>query len=175
VCVECLIGKQSKPILFKVTEPSSIPYRTHPACAKRAANPDPPPVIPLPESIAQVTPSPGPGRGLLTNQDRVLDQKNRVFLSGFFEFCLQPSCKDGLYKIHNGAELTPARKQKMETPMVGWRLGVVHEDVGLAVQRRSFGWKRSVLITHTRVPYKVYNSVPLVLYLKQFHTTGCTS
>jgi len=33
VCVECLIGKQKKPILFKVTEPSSIPYRTHSACA----------------------------------------------------------------------------------------------------------------------------------------------
>jgi hypothetical protein len=31
--------------IFKVTEPSSIPYRTHPACAKRAAYPDPPPVI----------------------------------------------------------------------------------------------------------------------------------
>ncbi len=28
MCVECLIGKQKKPILFKVTEPSSIPYRT---------------------------------------------------------------------------------------------------------------------------------------------------
>jgi hypothetical protein len=28
VCVECLIGKQKKPILFKVTEPSSIPYVT---------------------------------------------------------------------------------------------------------------------------------------------------
>jgi hypothetical protein len=26
VCGECLIGKQKKPILFKVTEPSSIPY-----------------------------------------------------------------------------------------------------------------------------------------------------
>ena len=65
--------------------------------------------------------------------------------------------------------------RKRETPMVGWRLVAVHEDVGLAVKRRSFGWKRSVLITHTRVPYKVYNSVPLVLYLKQFHTTGCTS
>ena len=47
VCVECLIGKQKKPILFKVTEPSSIPYRTHSACAKRAAYPDPPPVIPV--------------------------------------------------------------------------------------------------------------------------------
>ena len=33
VCVECLIGKQKKPTLFKVTEPSSIPYRTHPTCA----------------------------------------------------------------------------------------------------------------------------------------------
>ena len=38
--------------IFKVTEPNSIPYRTHPACAKRAAYPDPPPVILLPESIA---------------------------------------------------------------------------------------------------------------------------
>ena len=27
--------------------------------------------------------------------------------------------------------------RKMETPMVGWRLGAVHEDVGLAVKRRS--------------------------------------
>ena len=54
VCVECLIGKQKKPILFKVTEPSSIPYRTPPACAKRAAYSDPPPVILLPESgVAQ--------------------------------------------------------------------------------------------------------------------------
>jgi hypothetical protein len=51
-CVECLIGKQKKPILFKVTEPSSVPYRAPPACAKRAAYPDPPPVILLPESIA---------------------------------------------------------------------------------------------------------------------------
>jgi hypothetical protein len=38
--------------IFKVTDPNSIPYRTHSACAKRAAYPDPPPVIPLPESIA---------------------------------------------------------------------------------------------------------------------------
>ena len=44
-----------------------------------------------------------------------------------------------------------------------------------AVNRRSFGWKRSILITNTRVPYKVYNSVPVVLYLKPFCTTGCTS
>ena len=34
-------------LIFKVTEPSSIPYRTHPACAKMY--PDPPPVIPLRE------------------------------------------------------------------------------------------------------------------------------
>ena len=54
MCVECLIGKQKKPILLKVTEPSSIPYRTPSACAKRAAYPDPPPVILLPESsVAQ--------------------------------------------------------------------------------------------------------------------------
>jgi hypothetical protein len=68
VCVECLIGKQKKPILFKVTEPSSVPYRAPSAFAKMAAYPDPPPVIPLPESIAEVTPS--PGRGLLAEQDR---------------------------------------------------------------------------------------------------------
>ena len=41
-----------EPILFKVTEPSSIPYRTHSACATMAAYPDPPPVILVPESIA---------------------------------------------------------------------------------------------------------------------------
>ena len=51
MCVECLIGKQNRLTLFKVTEPSSVPYRT-PACAKRAAYPDPTPVILLPESIA---------------------------------------------------------------------------------------------------------------------------
>ena len=34
MCVERLIGKQKKPILFKVTEPSSVPYRAPPACAK---------------------------------------------------------------------------------------------------------------------------------------------
>ena len=32
-----------KLILFKVTEPSSILYKTLPACAKMAAYPDPPP------------------------------------------------------------------------------------------------------------------------------------
>ena len=37
-------------------------------------------------------------------------------------------------------ELIP---RKMETPMVGWRLGAMHEDVGLAVKRRSFGWKKT--------------------------------
>ena len=52
MCVECLIGKQKKPILFKVTEPSSIPYRAPSACAKMAAYPDPPPVILPPESVA---------------------------------------------------------------------------------------------------------------------------
>ena len=41
-----------KPILFKVTEPSSVPYRAPPACAKMAAYPDPPSVILVPESIA---------------------------------------------------------------------------------------------------------------------------
>ncbi len=52
MCVECLVGKQNKPTLFKVTEPSSVPYRTPSACAKRATYPDPPPVILVPESIA---------------------------------------------------------------------------------------------------------------------------
>ena len=52
VCVECLIGKQKKPILFKVTEPSSVPYRAPSACAKMAAYSDPPSVILVPESIA---------------------------------------------------------------------------------------------------------------------------
>ena len=52
MCAECLIGKQKKPILFQVTEPSSVPYRAPSACAKMAAYPDPPPVIPVPESIA---------------------------------------------------------------------------------------------------------------------------
>jgi hypothetical protein len=34
VCVECLIGKQKKPILCKVTEPSSVPYRAPSAWPK---------------------------------------------------------------------------------------------------------------------------------------------
>ena len=47
--------------IFKVTKPSSIPYRTHPACAKRAAYPDPPPVIPVPDTgVAEVTHLPSP-------------------------------------------------------------------------------------------------------------------
>ena len=47
--------------IFKVTEPNSIPYRTHPACAKRAAYPDPPPVIPVPDTgVAEVTHLPSP-------------------------------------------------------------------------------------------------------------------
>ncbi len=48
VCVECSVFK--KPILFKVTEPSSVPHRAPPACAKMAAYPEPPPVIPSPPS-----------------------------------------------------------------------------------------------------------------------------
>ena len=43
VCVECLF----------LRTPSRAPYRTPPACANRgAAYPDPPPVVPHPESIA---------------------------------------------------------------------------------------------------------------------------
>jgi hypothetical protein len=34
--------------------------------------------------------------------------------------------------------------------------------------------KRGVLKTCNGLPYKVYNSVPVVLYLKPFRTTGCT-
>jgi len=55
--------------IFKVTEPSSIPYRTHSACAKRAAYPDPPPVIPLPDTGVAGSHT-SPVRGLLVNQDR---------------------------------------------------------------------------------------------------------
>ena len=35
------------------------------------------------------------------------------------------------------------------------------------------GWKRGCIKTYTGVPCKVYNSVPVVLYLKPFRTTGC--
>jgi hypothetical protein len=38
VCVECLIGKQKNPILFKVTEPSSIPYRVTTVSAEVAGH-----------------------------------------------------------------------------------------------------------------------------------------
>ena len=41
VCVGCLF----------LRTPSRAPYRTPPACANRAAYPDPPPVVPHPESI----------------------------------------------------------------------------------------------------------------------------
>jgi hypothetical protein len=36
------------------------------------------------------------------------------------------------------------------------------------------GWKKKSIKAYTGVPYKVYNSVPVVLYLKPFRTTGCT-
>jgi hypothetical protein len=42
VCFECLFFRT----------PSRAPYRTPPACAKRATYSDPPPVVPDPESIA---------------------------------------------------------------------------------------------------------------------------
>jgi len=49
VCVlRILVEKQNKTTLFKVTEPSSVPYRTPSACGKRAVYKDPPPVIPVP-------------------------------------------------------------------------------------------------------------------------------
>jgi hypothetical protein len=37
------------------------------------------------------------------------------------------------------------------------------------------GWKKECIKTCNGVPYKVYNSVPVVLYLKPFRTTGCTN
>jgi len=55
VCVECLIGKQKKPILVKVTEPSSVPYRAPSAWAKMAAYPDTPPVIPVDDPFIVLT------------------------------------------------------------------------------------------------------------------------
>jgi hypothetical protein len=36
------------------------------------------------------------------------------------------------------------------------------------------GWKKGVFKTYAGVQCKVYNSVPVVLYLKLFRTTGCT-
>jgi hypothetical protein len=37
---------------FILRSPGRVPHRTPPACAKRATYPEPPPVIPVPESIA---------------------------------------------------------------------------------------------------------------------------
>ena len=57
----------------------------------------------------------------------------------------------------------------------GWlALGRGTRGRGFGGQATFIGWKRNVLVTHTGVPYKVYNSVPVVLYLKPFRTTGCT-
>ena len=38
-------------VVYFLRTPSRAPYRTPPACANRAAYPDPPPVVPDPESI----------------------------------------------------------------------------------------------------------------------------
>jgi hypothetical protein len=58
----------------------------------------------------------------------------------------------------------------------GWlELGRGSRGRGFGGQATFIGWKLNVLRTHTRLPYKVYNSVPVVLYLKPFRTTGCTS
>ena len=55
-------------------------------------------------------------------------------------------------------------------------MGAMHEDVDMGGQA-TFIWleEEVYLISNTGVPYKVYNSVPLVLYLKPFRTTGCTN
>jgi hypothetical protein len=55
-------------------------------------------------------------------------------------------------------------------------MGAMHEDVDMGGQA-TFIWleEEVYLISNTGVPYKVYNSVPVVLYLKPFRTTGCTS
>ncbi len=58
----------------------------------------------------------------------------------------------------------------------GWlALGRGARGRGFGGQATFIGWKKSVFKTSTGVPYRVYNSVPVVLYLKQFRTTGCTS
>jgi hypothetical protein len=45
-----------------------------------------------------------------------------------------------------------------------------HQERGAIV-----GLKEEDILKHvTGAPYKVYNSVPVVLYLKPFRTTGCT-
>jgi hypothetical protein len=48
--------------------------------------------------------------------------------------------------------------RKMETPMVGWRLVAMHEDVGLGGQATFIWLEEECIETNTRVPYKVYNS-----------------
>ena len=101
VCVECLIRKQNKPILFKVTEPSSIPYRTHPACCKMAAYPDPPPVILVPESIAALwstncatrTLSIVPGSDPARNVSRYWDSPRACYRIHKSRHCTEPESK----------------------------------------------------------------------------------
>jgi hypothetical protein len=44
VC-KCLVGKQNKPTLFKVTEPSSVPVQNSFGVRQKGTYPDPPPVI----------------------------------------------------------------------------------------------------------------------------------
>ena len=45
----------------------------------------------------------------------------------------------------------------------------------LVTRISALGLEGECIKTHTRVPYKVYNSVPVVLYLKPFRMTWCTS
>ena len=68
-----------------------------------------------------------------------------------------------------------ARSTKDGNPY-GWlALGRGARGRGFGVQATFIVWKRRSIKTHTGVPYKVYNSVPVDLYLKQFRTTWCTS
>jgi len=65
--------------------------------------------------------------------------------------------------------------RKMETPRLAMRMSAVLEDEACHEEFQHWDWKERSIKTHTRVPYKVYNSVPVVLYLKPFRTTGCTT
>jgi hypothetical protein len=51
-CVECLfVRSPCVLVVYFLRKPSRVPYGTPSACANRAADPAPPPVVPHPESI----------------------------------------------------------------------------------------------------------------------------
>ena len=97
--------------LFKVTEPSSIPYRTHPACAKRATYSDPPPVILLPESdVAQAayaeTLLPGSASARLGNVSRYWGSPRACYRIPPSRSTPGPSAFPGLLEVTGNVHVT---------------------------------------------------------------------